>query len=117
MEEIIMNNEVMEKVLQFLNQLRCEHTSRKSAVKIPGLKEVEQETENLFAECSLYVDKLSEKEKQSMERWFERQEELSGLREQNAYCQGYVDCVLLLSGLGLLKEEISIDNFINHVNQ
>ena len=115
MKEIIMNNEVMEKVLQFFNQLRCEHTSRKSAVQIPGLKEVEQETEKLFAECSLYVDKLPEK--QSIERWFEKQEELSGLREQNAYCQGYVDCVLLLSGLGLLKEEISIDNFINHVNQ
>ena len=117
MEEIRMNNEVIERVLQFLNHLRCERTSRKSSVKIPGLKEVEQETEKLFTECSLYVDKLPEKEKQSIERWFKKQEELSNLQEQNAYCQGYVDCVLLLSGLGLLKGENSIDNFIKQVNQ
>lgn len=112
-----MNNEVIEKVLQFLNQLRCEQTSRKTSVRIPGLQEAEKEVEKLFEECSLYVDRLPEKEKHSIERWFEKQEELSGLQEQNAYCQGYVDCVLLLSGLGLLQGEISIDNFINKVNQ
>ena len=42
MEETIMNNEVLEKMLQFLNQLRCEQKNRKSTIKIPGLKEREK---------------------------------------------------------------------------
>lgn len=112
-----MNNEVIEKVLQFLNQLRCEHTSRKSSVHIPGLKEVERENEQLFSECRLIVDGLSEKEKQCFECWLGKKEELSRIQEQNAYCQGYVDCILLLSGLGLLQEEISIEKFIDKINQ
>lgn len=32
-----MNNEVLEKVLRFLKQLRCEQTSRKNSVRVPGL--------------------------------------------------------------------------------
>lgn len=112
-----MNNEVLEKVLQFLKQLRCEQITRKSSVQIPGLQEAEKEAEKLFEECSLYVDRLPMQEKQMIEKWITKKEELSSLQEQNAYCQGYVDCVLLLSGLGLLQAEFSLDSFIEKLNQ
>lgn len=60
---IIVNNEVLEKILQFLKQLRCEQISRKTSIRVPGLQEAEKEVEKLFEECSLYVDRLPAQEK------------------------------------------------------
>lgn len=114
---IMMNNEVLEKVLLFLKQLRCEQTVRKTSVQIPGLQETEKEVEKLFEECSLYMDRLAEQEKQAIDKWVAQKEELVSLQEQKAYCQGYVDCVLLLSGLGLLQTEFSLESFIEILNQ
>lgn len=112
-----MNNEVLEKVLQFLNQLRCEQKTRKSSVQIPGLKEKEKETEMLLEECGQLLENLSIQNKQTIEKWMEKKEELNYLQEQKAYCQGYIDCVLLLSGLGLLQPEIPYDRFTDMLNQ
>ena len=112
-----MNNEVLEKVLQFFKQLKGENRARKSSVQIAGLKEHEMEAEKLWEEYCSCIEKLPVKEKLEIERWVEKKEECCSLQEQNAYCQGYVDCILLLSGLGLLEPEISIENFIEQVNQ
>lgn len=117
MEAYIMNNEMLEKVLQFLNQLKGENRSRKSTVQITGLKEQESETEQLWQECYSYIEKLPIQERQAIEKWIEKKEDCYSLQEQNAYCQGYVDCILLLAGLGLLKLEVSIDKFIEQMNQ
>lgn len=54
----MMNNEMLEKVLQFLNQLKGENRSRKSTVQITGLKEQERETEQLWQEFYFYIEKL-----------------------------------------------------------
>lgn len=113
----MMNNEMLEKVLQFLNQLKGEKKSRNSTVQITGLKERERDTEQLWQECYVYIEKLPIQERQAVEKWIEKKEACYSLQEQNAYCQGYVDCILLLAGLGLLKAEISIDKFIEQMNQ
>lgn len=112
-----MNNEVLEKMLQFLNQLRCEQRNRKSSVQIPGLKEKERETETLLSECEKSFEGVSVADKQKIEKWIEMKEELCYMQEQNAYCQGYVDCILILSGLGLLQPELSYDNFMDTLNK
>ena len=112
-----MDNEILKKVLQFLQQLRCEQDSRKSSVRVVGLQEAEKEEEKLFEACSLYVARLPAMEKQMIDKWIEKKEKLVNLQEQKAYCQGYVDCILLLSGLGLLQAEFSLDSFIEMLNQ
>lgn len=117
MEAYIMNNEVLEKVLQFLKQLKGENNSRKLTVQITGLKKMERETEQLWQNCYPYIEKLPMQEIQEIQKWIEKNEEYCSLQEQNAYCQGYVDCVLLLAGLGLFKPEVSIDKFIEQVNK
>lgn len=112
-----MENEVWDKVINFLNQLRGEQRSRSSSVQLQGVSETEKKEELLHKECSGYMEKLSHKEQQKIEEWQEKLEELSHLREQQAYCQGYVDCIYLLSGLGLLKQDAQLDNFIEKVNE
>lgn len=112
-----MNNEVLEKLLQFLNQLRCEQKNRKSSVQIPGLREKEKEAELLLNECEKSFENLSLKDKQKIEMWIEKKDEFCYMQEQKAYCQGYVDCILILSGLGLLQTELSYDSFTDMLNK
>ncbi len=115
--QTVMNNEVLEKVLQFLKQLKGEQTSRRTAVQTPRLKELEKEIDKIYGEYSVYVNKLPIQEQQLFELWVEKTDELRNLQEQNAYCQGYVDCILLLSGLGLLQAGVSEEEFIEMLNQ
>lgn len=112
-----MKNEVWEKVMEFLNQLRGEQRTRMSAVQMPGLAETEKEADALWEACRHLIERLPERERQMWEAWQEKQEELGSMQEQKAYCQGYVDCIFLLSGMGLLKQDISLEDFMNKVNQ
>ena len=42
---------------------------------------------------------------------------MNSLEGQKAYCQGYVDCILLLSGMGLLRQDLSIEEFMKWINR
>ena len=44
-------------------------------------------------------------------------EEVSYLQEQKSYLQGYVDCIYLLSGLGLLNKDGFVDKFIEELKK
>lgn len=112
-----MKNEVWEKILQYLNQLRGEQKSRNSTVHIPGMAEVEKDMTRIREECGQLIEALPESEKQKFEKWFQKAEELNYMQEQQAYCQGYVDCVFLLFGLGLLKQDALPENFMENLQK
>lgn len=102
-----MQNQVWEQVIEFLNRLRCENVSRNTAVKIPEYEDVQRESEALREKCEEMIQKLSSKEQQIFLEWMAKAEDMLSLEGQKAYCQGYVDCILLLSGFGLLRQDIS----------
>lgn len=112
-----MENEVWDKVINFLNQLRGEQRSRKSLVHIHGIVAAEKEEELLRRESNQYIGQLPRHEQQKIGEWQKKLEELSHLQEQQAYCQGYVDCIYLLAGLGLLSQNGVPDAFIEKINQ
>ena len=107
-EDTHMQNELWEQVRQFLNRLRCENMSRNTAIEVPGYMETQREMENLRNKCEEIIDQLPLEEKQILLAWMEKLEEMNSLEGQKAYCQGYVDCILLLSGMGLLRQDLSI---------
>ena len=37
---------------------------------------------------------------------------LAFMAEEQAYCQGYVDCIQLLAGIGMLKENPEIEKIV-----
>lgn len=49
--------------------------------------------------------------------WLVKMEDMNSLEGQKAYCQGYVDCILLLSGLGLFLQEISPEELMKQMIQ
>lgn len=102
-----MQNQVWEQVIEFLNRLRCENVSRDTAVKIPEYEGVQRELEALREKCEGMIQQLSSEEQQIFLEWMAKAEDMLSLEGQKAYCQGYVDCILLLSGFGLLRQDIS----------
>lgn len=110
-----MQNKVWEQVMEFLNRLRCENVSRDTAVRIPEYEDVQKELEVLRKECEGMIQHLPEEEQQRLLEWMEKLEDMLSLEGQKAYCQGYVDCILLLSGLGLFRQDISPDELMERM--
>lgn len=101
-----MQNEIWERVGQFLNTLRCENVTRDTAVNIPGYKDTQNELEELNKKCRILINQMLKEEQKILLEWMTKQEDMNSLEGQKAYCQGYVDCILMLSGFGLLRQDL-----------
>ena len=115
LEEWNMQNKVWEQVGCFLNKLRCENVTRDTAVEVPGYRDTQQELEEMRETCEEIVRSLPEDQWQTLLEWMAKLEDMNSMEGQNAYCQGYVDCILLLSGLGLFRQEISPEELIKQI--
>ena len=107
-----MQNEIWEQVGQFLNRLRCENVTRNTAVEVPGYKEMQDELEKLREKSEMMIQQLPQEEKQMLMEWMATLEDMNSMEGQKAYCQGYVDCILLLSGMGLLRQDLTQEELI-----
>ena len=107
-----MQNEVWEQVGQFLNRIRSENISRDTAVEVPGYKDTQNEMEALREKCEELIFQLPMEKRQLLLSWMEKIENMNSLEGQKSYCQGYVDCILLLSGMGLLRQDLVPDELI-----
>ena len=112
-----MQNKIWEQVGQFLNQLRCEDVTRDTAVEVPGYKEAQEEMEGLREKCEVMMRQLPQEQRQLLLEWMAELEDMNSLEGQKAYCQGYVDCILLLSGMGLLRQDLSTEEFMKWIRQ
>ena len=95
-----MNNEVMEKTLDFLMELRGGNIHRETLVHLDeckerkaDLKQIEPAFKEIQASCT----------KEHIEKYFDLYELYNSAEQQEAYCQGMVDAVQILAGLHLLK--------------
>ena len=65
--------------------------------------------------CEMALHSLPDESKQMILEWMAKLEDMNSLEGQKAYCQGYVDCILLLSGLGLFRQDISPEELMKHI--
>ena len=65
--------------------------------------------------CEEIVRSLPEDQWQTLLEWMAKLEDMNSMEGQKAYCQGYVDCILLLSGLGLFRQEISPEELMKQI--
>lgn len=107
-----MQNEVWEQVGQFLNRIRSENISRDTMVEVPGYKDTQGEVEALREKCEELIFQLPMEKQQLLLSWMEKIENMNSLEGQKSYCQGYVDCILLLSGMGLLRQDLVPDELV-----
>ena len=112
-----MQNKIWEQVGQFLNRLRCEDVTRDTAVEVPGYKETLEEMERIREKGEAVMQQLPQEQRQLLLEWMAELEDMNSLEGQKAYCQGYVDCILLLSGMGLLRQDLSTEEFMKRIRQ
>lgn len=110
-----MQNKIWEQIGQFLNRLRCEEVTRDTAVEVPEYKKTQKETEELREKCEVMIRQLPQEQQQVILAWMEKMEDMNSLEGQKAYCQGYVDCILLLGGMGLLQQELSQEELVKWI--
>jgi len=112
-----MLNQIWEQFGEFLNRLRCENLKRYTAVEIPRYRDTQMEVENLREQCEITLQRMGLESKRLIFEWMSKIEDMNSLEGQKAYCQGYVDCILLLSGLGLLRCDLSSEELMKMVEQ
>lgn len=106
------NNRIWEQVAGFMQQLRCENLSEKSVVQMPGQKAVQEDLGKAQIRGEELLKQMQEKERGIIQEWMERLEDNASVEARQAYCQGYVDCILLLSGMGLLRPDLSQEELV-----
>lgn len=112
-----MKNEVWSEIGAFLNDLRCGNVGRKSYLHFAELEEAERTKKAEKANFLIEMEKLDANQRQQIEDYFEIVQHQAFLEEERAYCQGYVDCIQLLAGLGMLNSNPDIEKVIDKLNR
>ena len=63
------------------------------------------------------MGKLDAEKRQQIENYFEAVQHLAFMEEERAYCQGYVDCIQLLGGLGMLNSNPDIEMIVSKMKK
>ena len=112
-----MENDVWSEISAFLNNLRCGDVSRKSYLHFPELEEADKIRKVKKANFETEMRKLNAEQRQQIENYLEAVQHLAFMEEERAYCQGYVDCIQLLGGLGVLNSNPEIEMMVSKMKK
>ena len=107
-----MKNEIWEKVLTFLIDLRCSEMQRKSKIDLESCVAEKKKLEILQKEYTRIEELLSEKDRMVLQEYVEQLKLVSFEEQQEAYCQGIIDTIQILAGVGLLPMNEDIQKLI-----
>ena len=99
------SDQIWNQVAKFMQQLRGENLSKKSIIQIPGQKNAKNELEKIQAIGKERMKHMKETEQRITQKWIECLEDNASLEAQQAYCQGYIDCLFLLCGMGIIEKD------------
>lgn len=110
-------NYVWNKVRAFLNELRCEETSRTTLVH---LESCIQEQSILRYEVKQYqrvLEKMEGVDASRIVNYVEQIKTVAFEEQQEAYCQGIIDCILIIMGMGLIAYDERIFSLVNELRK
>lgn len=108
-------NIVWNKMEEFLKQLRCEDTDRDSYIHLPEYEMALREKRKAKKLYETSMSLISDAERQNIQTYFEKTEICAEEECQQAYIQGMVDCLMILSGMKLIPENISVKDFLKQI--
>jgi ribosome assembly protein YihI (activator of Der GTPase) len=112
-----MENEVWSEIEMFLDDLRCSNVDRESYVLLSEMKEAEKQTKEAKIKLQQELDVLESEHRINIENYIEALKNQAFVAEKQAYSQGYVDCIQLLAGVGLLKKSPHIEHLIEKIKK
>lgn len=108
-------NIVWSKLVEFLKQLRCEDIGRDSYIHLPEYETALREKSKARKLYETSIALISDAERQNIQTYFEKAEICAEEECQQAYIQGMVDCLMILSGMKLIPENISVKDFLKQI--
>lgn len=112
---MVMQNIVWEKIGSILNTLHCEDVKRESYLHLPEADEAQRLRKEAETDYIAVLDTIPSDQKKPIETYIDSLNHQAFMEEQKAYCQGYVDCIQLLAGLGILKKDPDIEALIEKI--
>ena len=100
-----MENQVWKKIASFLKELRCEDIKRNSIIHLDSSQHEKECLETLKETYDREVASLLEAQQKIIADYMEQVQVVSFEEQQEAYCQGIIDCVQILSGMGLIETD------------
>ncbi len=107
MEKLVWN-----KVREFLEVLRCEDIDRESIVDTKELQEAKQILADKNSVYQQAIANVRIEEQEKIKDYVKALREYSFEECQQAYVQGMVDCMLMLSGIGILKPQKEVESLL-----
>lgn len=110
-----MNNEVWKKTADFLKELRCEGTGRISYIELPEYNDALKEKIRSQKLAEKTIFKMDYKSKNYIREYIENTEKCAEEENQQAYLQGVIDTLMILSGLGIIKIPMELEEWIKKI--
>lgn len=107
-----MNNEIWKKTAAFLKEIRCEETGRSSYIELPEYKEALKEKRESEKQVKEILTRLDEPGRGCIQDYIDKTETCAEEENQQAYLQGMVDMLMILSGMGIVKLPTDIEEWI-----
>ena len=105
------------KVKQFLEELRCEDIGRESKVITCEFEVARQKVSDLSTSYKRCLAGLQKEEQETIRDYAAAWREASFEECQQAYLQGFMDCVLALCGSGVLRPQKELETMLESFRQ
>jgi hypothetical protein len=105
------------KVKQFLEELRCEDIDRESKVITYEFEAAKQKVSDLTTSYNRCLAGLQKEEQETIQYYAAAWKESSFEECQQAYLQGFIDCVLVLCGSGVLRPQKDLETMLQSFRQ
>lgn len=109
---MIMTNEIWERVVEFLADLRCSDMQRESLVHLESYNIEKEKLNILKGEYAKTCGSIAIEKQEVIEEYVTQLQKVSFEEQQEAYCQGIVDTLQILSGLQLIPMNEKIQKLI-----
>lgn len=110
-----MENEVTEKLVLFLQNLRCEDAGRETLVHLASSKREKEDLGNLRAGYEKLKERMPAPDKDYLETYMEQAERAAFEEQQEAYLQGMFDAFQILQGTGVIRASEKVENLIRQI--
>lgn len=107
-----MDENLWEKVEQFLYQLHYEDTDRESHYESQAYKDALEEKERKSSAFKAALEQLSDTDSQAVKEYLQATDQCVYEECQQAYVQGIADCMAILYGTGMLKTSQPVKEFL-----
>ena len=110
-----MGNEVTEKLVLFLQNLRCEDAGRETLVHLAGSKREKENLRDIRTGYEKLKEQMPVSDKDYLEKYMEQAERVAFEKQQEAYLQGLLDAFQILQGMGVIRASEKVENLIRQI--